>query len=67
MTLHEAMQTVLSGRRGEWMALQASREIDSRELYIRPKYGQSPRSHGSSFETKLRRFCDGQKFRYVFF
>ncbi len=25
------------------------------------------RSHGSTMGTKLRRFCDGQKFRYVFF
>jgi len=25
------------------------------------------RSHGSTLGTKLRRFCDGQKFRYVFF
>jgi hypothetical protein len=25
------------------------------------------RSHGSTMGVKLRRFCDGQKFRYVFF
>ncbi len=25
------------------------------------------RSHGSTLGVKLRRFCDGQKFRYVFF
>jgi len=25
------------------------------------------RSHGSTLGAKLRRFCDGQKFRYVFF
>ncbi len=25
------------------------------------------RSHGSSLGIKLRRFCNGQKFRYVFF
>ncbi|MCW3000655.1 MAG: hypothetical protein JWN65_4204 [Solirubrobacterales bacterium] len=25
------------------------------------------RSHGSRLGTKLRRFCDGQKFRYVFY
>lgn len=25
------------------------------------------RSHGSTLGTKLRRFCNGQKFRYVFF
>jgi hypothetical protein len=25
------------------------------------------RSHGSRMGTKLRRFCDGTKFRYVFY
>ena len=25
------------------------------------------RSHGSTLGVKLRRFCNGQKFRYVFF
>lgn len=25
------------------------------------------RSHGSTMGAKLRRFCDGQKFRYVFY
>jgi hypothetical protein len=25
------------------------------------------RSHGSTLGTKLRRFCDGTKFRYVFY
>ncbi|MBA2507056.1 MAG: hypothetical protein H0V29_14125 [Thermoleophilaceae bacterium] len=25
------------------------------------------RSHGATLGTKLRRFCDGTKFRYVFY
>ena len=48
-------------------ASRAARDPRGWKADVRYVPSSENRSHGSSLGIKLRRFCDGTRFRYVFF